>query len=132
MEDMLRVGMMVMGTSNLDRAERFWTAALGYQRRDSETGGDWRVLGPASGAGPEIALQRSDEKPRNHPRLHLDLWADGVPEQVAEAERLVGLGARRVDWDSYPADPDFIVLADTEGNRFCIVDVNHAPAAGAV
>lgn len=32
-----------------------------------------------------------------------------------------------VDWDSYPADPDFIVLADTEGNRFCIVDLAHVP-----
>jgi hypothetical protein len=27
-----------------------------------------------------------------------------------------------VDWDSYPEDPDFIVLEDPEGNRFCIVD----------
>ena len=35
------------------------------------------------------------------------------------------LGARRVDWDSYPDDPDFVVLADPDGNRFCIVDVAH-------
>ncbi len=45
----------------------------------------------------------------------------------AEADRLVALGAERLAWDSYPADPDFVVLADTEGNRFCIVDVNHVP-----
>jgi Glyoxalase-like domain len=37
-------------------------------------------------------------------------------------ERLVGLGAERVDWDMYPDDPDFIVLADTEGNLFCVID----------
>ncbi len=30
------------------------------------------------------------------------------------------VGARRIDWDRFPDDPDFIVLADTEGNRFCI------------
>ena len=52
---------------------------------------------------------------------------DSAAEQAAEAERLIALGAQRVDWDRYPADPDFIVLADTEGNRFCIVDVNHVP-----
>ena len=39
--------------------------------------------------------------------------------------RLVALGASWVDWDSYPDDPDFIVLADPEGNRFCIVDLDH-------
>jgi hypothetical protein len=38
---------------------------------------------------------------------------------------VVMLGAVRVGWDSYPDDPDFIVLADTEGNRFCIVDLGH-------
>lgn len=46
-------------------------------------------------------------------------------EQLAEVERLVVLGARRVDWDRYPADPDFVVLADPDGNRFCIVDLSH-------
>jgi hypothetical protein len=39
--------------------------------------------------------------------------------------RLVSLGAERVDWDSYPYDPDFVVLADPDGNRFCIVDLGH-------
>ena len=59
--------------------------------------------------------------------MHLDLYADGPAAQAAEVERLVGLGAARVDWDLYPADPDFVVLADTEGNRFCIVDTTHVP-----
>jgi catechol 2,3-dioxygenase-like lactoylglutathione lyase family enzyme len=125
---MLRMGLTVVGVADMDRAERFWSAALGYSLREN-IGGHWRVLSPASGDGPEIALHHSDEQPRNHPRLHLDLWVDSPAEQEQEADRLVGLGAQRLDWDSYPADPDFVVLADTEGNRFCIVDVNHAPAA---
>ena len=53
-----------------------------------------------------------------------DVLAD-VQKAAAEADRLVSLGARRVDWDSYPDDPDFVVLADPEGNIFCIVDVSH-------
>ena len=75
-----------------------------------------------------IALQISETPPEDHPRLHLDLHVADPAEQEAEAARLVSLGARRVDWDSYPDDPDFIVLADTEGNRFCIVDLGHEHA----
>jgi catechol 2,3-dioxygenase-like lactoylglutathione lyase family enzyme len=123
---MLRMGLTVVGAADMDRAERFWAAALGYTLREN-IAGHWRVLAPVSGDGPEIALHRSDEEPRNHPRLHLDLWVDSPAEQAAEADRLVALGAERLEWDSYPADPDFVVLADTEGNRFCIVDVNHVP-----
>jgi catechol 2,3-dioxygenase-like lactoylglutathione lyase family enzyme len=126
---MLRTGLTVIGVADMDRASRFWSAALGYRPREA-IAGHWQVLAPATGEGQEIALQHSDEEPRHHPRLHLDLWVDSVSEQEREADRLVGLGAMRVDWDSYPADPDFIVLADTEGNRFCIVDVNHVPDAG--
>jgi catechol 2,3-dioxygenase-like lactoylglutathione lyase family enzyme len=43
---------------------------------------------------------------------------------VQEVERLIALGAERVDWDLYPEDPDFVVLADPEGNRFCVVDTS--------
>jgi hypothetical protein len=50
---------------------------------------------------------------------------DDAAEQAAEVERLVSLGAGRVDWDLYPADPDFVVLADPDGNRFCVVDLSH-------
>jgi catechol 2,3-dioxygenase-like lactoylglutathione lyase family enzyme len=66
-------------------------------------------------------LQRSDTPVPDYPRLHLDLHVADAAEQAAEVARLVGLGAELVDWDSYPADPDFVVLADPDGNRFCIV-----------
>jgi hypothetical protein len=80
---------------------------------------------PADGSGTMIALQRSETPPPDHPRVHLDLHVVNAAEQVAEAARLVSLGAERVDWDSYPSDPDFVVLADPDGNRFCIVDLSH-------
>jgi hypothetical protein len=57
--------------------------------------------------------------------MHLDLFAEDTAAQVEEVERLVGLGATRVDWDLYPDDPDFIVLADPEGNLFCVIDESH-------
>jgi hypothetical protein len=61
----------------------------------------------------------SETPPQEHPRVHLDLYAD---DQGAEVERLVSLGAQRVEWDLYPEDPDFVVLADPDGNRFCVID----------
>ncbi len=72
-----------------------------------------------------IALQTSRTTPEDYPRLHFDLHVADTAEQEAEAARLVSLGASRVAWDSYPDDPDFIVLADPDGNRFCIVDLGH-------
>lgn len=54
-------------------------------------------------------------------RTHLDLWVDRAASDVeTEVERLVALGATRVEW-VYPEDADFVVLADTEGNLFCII-----------
>ena len=86
------------------------------------------VMESPSGAGVKLAMQRSETPPPDRPRLHLDLHVESVEEQAAEADRLVALGATRLDWDSYPDDPDFVVLADTEGNIFCIVDLGHRSA----
>ena len=60
--------------------------------------------------------------------LHVGVVALGVTD-VDRAARFwceaLGYGAERVASDRYPDDPDFVVLADTEGNRFCIVDLGH-------
>lgn len=126
---MLTFGVVVLGVTDRQRAEQFWSAALGYQARDRPLGGWARVLTPPPGrAGPVLALQTSRTVPQDYPRLHFDLHVNGTAEQQAEAARLVSLGASRVDWDSFPDDPDFVVLADPEGNRFCIVDLDHDSA----
>jgi hypothetical protein len=53
-------------------------------------------------------------------RLHLDLRADGSTT-VQELERLFALGARRVDVGQAP-DVTWVVLADPEGNEFCLLE----------
>ncbi len=63
-------------------------------------------------------------------RLTHGAGPDTTEEQQAEVRRLIGLGARAVDWDLYPADPDFVVLADPDGNLFCVVDLSSAPSGG--
>jgi hypothetical protein len=85
---------------------------------------DFTILVPPDRVGTCIAVHRSLTPVQEHPRVHLDLVVDNRAEQSSEIDRLVGLGATRAPWD-YPSDPDFVVLADTEGNRFCIVDASH-------
>lgn len=130
---MVRVGTVVVGVDDMRRAVRFWCEALGYVPRDGEVGPgeDFAVLVPREGPGPGLSLQLSETPVQDHPRVHLDLYAGSAAEQAAEVKRLVSIGARRVDWDSYPEDPDFVVLADTEGNRFCVVDTAHGTGSGA-
>src|SRR4051812_46403520 len=104
----LRLGTTVLGVDDFERALGFWTQALGYVARDPvQPGADWVVLVPRTGAGAHLALDRSDTPVQEHPRVHVDLYADGPAAQAAEVERLVALGAARVDWDLYPADADF-------------------------
>lgn len=119
---MLAIGTTVLGVEDVPRSTAFWCDALGYVPR--EDGDDtWVVLIPQTGGGARLALMLSETPVQEHPRIHLDLYADN---QEAEVARLLDLGATRVDWDRYPEDPDFIVLADPDGNRFCVVDVAHA------
>lgn len=119
------MGAVVLGVTDIQRAAEFWSAALDYRLRTDGVGGFANTLGPRDGAGTVIGLQVSETPPPDHPRMHLDLYVADADEQRAEADRLVSLGASRVDWDSYPDDPDFILLADPEGNLFCIVDLSH-------
>jgi catechol 2,3-dioxygenase-like lactoylglutathione lyase family enzyme len=121
---MLRIGSVVLGVSDVPRAAAFWMRALGYVPRD-EMEDDWVVLVPAEGTGTQLSLGLSQTPAQEHPRVHLDLYAGDAADQAAEVGRLVSLGARRVDWDLYPDDADFIVLADPDGNRFCVIDTSH-------
>ncbi|NEC07410.1 MULTISPECIES: VOC family protein [unclassified Streptomyces] len=117
----MRIGTVVMGASDVARAAAFWKAALGYVEREPATE-DWVVLVPAEGPGVGLSLGRSDSPVQEVPRVHLDLYTE---EQDAEVARLLALGAAETDWELYPEDPDFVVLADPEGNRFCVIDTTH-------
>ncbi len=108
---MAQIGSVVLNVGNIGRAATFWRSALGYVPREGDNPG---ALVPAGGGGPVLLLDEAD-------RTHLDLHVASEKDQQAEVERLVSLGARRVDW-VYPDDANFVVLSDTEGNLFCIVN----------
>lgn len=114
---MLRIGTIVLNVKDAQRASQFWHQALGYTYRDGGySEGATPVLLPWSATAVAIALDECD-------RTHLDLYADSAQEQRAEVERLLSLGATRVPW-TYPDDARFVVLADPEGNLFCIVNTD--------
>ena len=122
---MLRLGTVVLGADDVARAVAFWSNALGLDVVSFPESDDYfTILVPPDRIGTRIAVHRSVTPTQERPRVHLDLIVDSPAEQSAEIDRLVGLGATRVPWD-YPTDPEFVVLADSEGNRFCIVDASH-------
>jgi predicted enzyme related to lactoylglutathione lyase len=118
----LRIGSIVIRVDDLELQTQFWEAALGYVRRE-DTSDDFRLLRPADGAGPNVSLDRVRSTVQIPPRIHLDLYAE---DQPGEVERLKTLGAVEVHWDKRPADADYVIMSDPEGNRFCVVDVSGA------
>lgn len=124
---MLRVGSIVIRVDDLPRQTAFWTAALDYVAREDVTapGADFALLHPRDGVGPNVSLDRVRAAVQIPPRIHLDLYAE---DQAAEVERLKGLGATEIHWDKRPPDADYVILADPEGNRFCVIDTR--PRAG--
>lgn len=116
----IRVGSIVLRVDDLQRQVEFWTAALDYVPRE-EASDDWALLRPRDGVGPNMGLDRVRSTLQIPPRIHLDLYAE---DQPAEVRRLIGLGATEVHWDKRPPDADYVILADPEGNRFCVVDIS--------
>jgi catechol 2,3-dioxygenase-like lactoylglutathione lyase family enzyme len=113
---MLRIGSIVWGVRDVARAIDFWCNALGYLllREPDET---WAILVPDDGPGAQLAIKLVTSNPEDHQRHHLDVY---TCDQAAEVERLLKLGATRVDW-RYPEHGDYVVLADPDGNTFCVV-----------
>lgn len=117
---MLTIGSIVIRVDDLARMTAFWSAALDYVPR-AENDDDFVLMRPRSGIGPNLSLDRHRSSLTIPPRIHLDLYA---ADQAAEVKRLIGLGATEVHWDKRPPDADYVILADPEGNRFCVVDAS--------
>jgi predicted enzyme related to lactoylglutathione lyase len=95
----------------------FWCSVLGWQvvEEDAEV----ISIAPSDGAWPTIDVLAVPERKTVKNRLHFDLRADGVATSQ-ELERLLSLGARRVDVGQQP-DVSWVVLSDPEGNEFCLL-----------
>lgn len=100
--------------SDLDLTSAFWQQAAGFVVTGSIEG---RYVS-LSGHGVDLTLQRVPEPKTVKNRLHVDLLVDDVEQEV---HRLEQLGASRVEPDALTEfDQTWFVLADPEGNEFCV------------
>ncbi|MGH2736976.1 MAG: VOC family protein [Actinomycetota bacterium] len=114
----VRVGSVVVDCNDIATMLAFWREALHYVPRDPVED-DWVILKDPDGRNVNVSLQQVPERRSGKNRLHFDLYTE---DQEGEVERLQQLGATRHDRTPEP-DEDFIVLADPEGNLFCVIDV---------
>jgi Glyoxalase-like domain len=115
----LRIQCLCIDTADPAGLAGFWQSALGWRctfQRDDEV-----VLEPpegsaADGVAPDLLFLRVPEAKAVKNRLHLDLRPE---DQLAEVARLEGLGARRADVGQ-GAEVSWVVMADPDGNEFCV------------
>ncbi|MDR2984403.1 MAG: VOC family protein [Nocardiopsaceae bacterium] len=113
----VRLHHIVIDTYDLPGLARFWTRALGWRllsQREREI-----VIGPDVNAPVGICFMPVSDAKTVKNRVHVDLTT-GAGDRDEEIERLIGLGARRVDIGQ-SGEESWTVLADPEGNEFCVV-----------
>lgn len=98
---------------------RFWAEALGWQVQD-ETAEEVRLL-PTDGTRFRVDFVPVLEPKTGPNRLHLDLTTTSLDDQRGSVAKLVELGARHIDIGQRP-DEGHVVLADPEGNEFCVIE----------
>ena len=104
----------------------FWCQVLGWQVVDEEEGVISIADAEESWPGIDVVPVLDGKAVKN--RLHLDLRAEGTTT-AEELERLLALGARRVDIGQGP-DVSWVVLSDPEGNEFCLLSRTVQEARG--
>ena len=116
-----RITELVLDARDPELLARFWCEVLGYVELE-RVGADIEIGPPGVGFGgpqPTIVFNQTDEPKAGKLRLHIDVNATDR-EQDDELERLLAAGARRVDVGQTGAEP-WHVLADPEGNEFCLL-----------
>jgi hypothetical protein len=100
------------------RLGRFWEAVVGAERITDEADIVETRLSIAGGPELDLCFPRVPKPPTEPLRLHLDLL--GGARQTDEVDRIIGLGARHLDIGQ--RDVPWVVLADVEGNPFCVME----------
>ena len=108
---------VVVDATDPARLGRWWAEVLDFHIVSEEPGEV--VVGPG-GDGPELVFVAVPEIKAVKNRLHLDLRPGPGSSQEAEVERVVDMGAHRVDVGQRDDSPQ-VVLADPEGNEFCVL-----------
>ena len=108
---------IVIDAHDLPLLARFWTQVLGWRilsERDREI-----VIGTDETAPVGICFMPVTDRKSTKNRVHLDLNPD-PDDREGEIERIVALGGRRIEIGQ-TGDESWTVLADPEGNEFCVL-----------
>jgi catechol-2,3-dioxygenase len=108
---------LVIDCGDIARVAEFWAAVLDYAVLERSSEGI--EIGAADGSRPTLMFVPVPEEKRVKNRMHIDVNPRGT-DQATELQRLLGLGARNVDVGQGP-EVSWIVLADPEGNEFCLL-----------
>jgi hypothetical protein len=106
---------------------RFWAEALHWaihDETDDEVG-----LVPTDDTRFRIIFLPVPEKKVGKNRIHLDLTTTSIDDQTETVGSLIELGARQIDIGQSPDEPH-VVLADPEGNEFCVIEPHNSFLAG--
>ncbi len=115
---------LVLDCAEPVRLAEFWSAAIGYVTIGGA--GNYVLLVDESGQQPKLLLQRVNETKSGKNRMHFDIETPTVDEEVA---RLEGLGAKRMQADAIEEHGNrWVVMADPEGNEFCICNAGQGEA----
>jgi predicted enzyme related to lactoylglutathione lyase len=104
-------------TTDLDGAVSFWTTILGLEVRYQDD--TYAYLSALAEDGPHLAFQKVPEAKTTKNRLHLDIR---VPDRTAFEKHVVSLGGAVVEVHEHPGWPVWTVMADPQGNEFCIYE----------
>jgi predicted enzyme related to lactoylglutathione lyase len=108
---------LVLDCADPEALAGFWGEALGYTTLGAA--GSYVMLVDAAGKGPKLLLQRVSEPKPSKNRMHLDIDTPDVDDEVT---RLEGLGAQRLEDPRSEHGTRWVVMADPEGNEFCVCD----------
>jgi hypothetical protein len=98
------------------RLARFWAGVL-----DREVADDGLTLPPSDDTGFSIQFQATQEHKAGPNRMHFDLTSKSLEHQRRTVARCLELGARHIDIGQRPEEGQ-VVLADPEGNEFCVIE----------
>ncbi len=101
------------------RVGRFWAGVLGWEMTDDLAGGI--ALQPSDDTGFRIRFLPSQQQKIGQNHMHLDLTSASLGDQDQTVARSLRLGARHIDIGQRP-DEGHVVLADPEGNEFCVIE----------
>ncbi|MFE1752392.1 VOC family protein [Streptomyces anandii] len=110
-----------------ERLARFWAGVLGLERTDDAYDGVALLSG--NDAGYRLGFRPSPARKAGQNRLHFDLTSSSPEDQQETVARALDLGARHTDVGQGP-DASHVVLADPEGNEFCVIEPGNDFLAG--